>query len=74
MEDFHVVLTEDPVDGGYVVTVPEIPGLVTEGDSVEEAMRMAKDAIETYLSYQKEVSKTIVKILSAKEIKVPASA
>ena len=30
MEDFHVVLTEDPVDGGYVVTVPEIPGIVTE--------------------------------------------
>ena len=51
MDDFHVVLTEDNVDGGYVVTVPEIPGLVTEGDSVAEAMKRAKDAIKTYLSY-----------------------
>jgi len=73
MNDFHVILTEDPIDGGYVVTVPEIPGLVTEGDSIEEAMRMAKDAIETYLSYRKGTSKTIIKILPAKEIKLPAS-
>lgn len=74
MDDFHVVLTEDTVDGGYTVTVPEIPGLVTEGDSVDEAMKMAKDAIETYLSYQKETTKAIVRIMPAKDLKVPASA
>lgn len=74
MDDFHTVLTKDPVDGGYVVTVPEIPGLVTEGDTVQEATRMAKDAIETYLSYQKEVSKIIVKVLPGKDIRVPAPA
>lgn len=74
MDDFHVVLTEDSVDGGYVVTVPEIPGLVTEGDSVAEAMKMAKDAIETYLSYKKETTKAIVRIMPAKDLKIPASA
>jgi len=73
MDDFHVVLTEDPEDGGYVVTVPEIPGLVTEGDSVEEAMEMAKDAIETYLSYKKETTKAIVRIMPAKDLKLSAS-
>ena len=67
-------MTEDTVDGGYVVTVPEIPGLVTEGDSVAEAMKMAKDAIETYLSYQKETTKAIVRIMPAKTLKVLASA
>lgn len=74
MKDFHVVLTEDPVDGGYIVTVPEIPGIVTEGDTVEEAMKMAKDAIETHLSYQKETSKTLIKIIPRSELKLPASA
>ena len=74
MDEFHVVLTEDKEDGGYVVTVPEIPGLVTEGDSVEEAMKRAKDAIETYLSYQKETTKAIVRIMPVKDLKVPASA
>jgi len=36
-------------------------------------MQMAKDAIETYLSYHKETSKAIIKILPRKDLKVPAS-
>ena len=32
------------------VEVPELPGCVTEGDSLAEAKRMAKDAIELWLS------------------------
>jgi antitoxin HicB len=73
MKDFHVVLTEDPIDGGYVATVPEIPEIITEGDTIEEAMEMAKDAIETYLSYQKETSKAIIKILPRSDLKTSSS-
>jgi len=41
----------DPAEeGGFVVTVPKLPGVVTEGDTFEEAVRMAKDAIEGYLA------------------------
>ena len=36
-------------EGGYVVTVPALPGLITEGDTLEEARAMAKDAIRGYL-------------------------
>jgi len=36
-------------EGGYVVTVPALPGLVTEGDSLEEARRMVKEAVLGYL-------------------------
>jgi antitoxin HicB len=32
-----------------VVTCPALPGLVTEGDTLEEARRMAQDAIRAYL-------------------------
>lgn len=37
-------------EGGYTVTVPKMPGLVTEGESFEEALEMARDTIEGYLS------------------------
>jgi predicted RNase H-like HicB family nuclease len=31
--------------GGYTVTVPALPGLVTEGDTFEEAKAMVEEAI-----------------------------
>jgi predicted RNase H-like HicB family nuclease len=49
------VLFEPAEEGGYVVTCPALPGLVTEGDTLEEAREMAKDAIRIYLeSLQKD--------------------
>ena len=39
----------EPNGAGYTVTVPKLPGLVTEGDSLKEAREMAKDAIRCYL-------------------------
>lgn len=49
------VLFEPAEEGGYVVSCPALPGLVTEGDSLEEARIMAKDAIRAYLeSLQKD--------------------
>jgi antitoxin HicB len=49
------VLFEPAEEGGYVVTCPALPGLVTEGDTLEEARVMAKDAILGYLeSLQKD--------------------
>jgi len=35
--------------GGYTVTVPALPGLVTEGKNLEHAREMAKDAVVCYL-------------------------
>jgi len=39
----------DPNGSGYTVTVPKLPGLVTEGDNLKEAREMVKDAIRCYL-------------------------
>lgn len=39
----------DPNGAGYTVTVPKLPGLVTEGGNLKEAREMAKDAIRCYL-------------------------
>jgi antitoxin HicB len=43
------VLYEPAEEGGYVVKCPALPGLVTEGDTLEEARAMAADAIRGYL-------------------------
>ena len=34
----------DEDDGGYSVVFPDLPGCITQGDSLEEAIEMAEDA------------------------------
>jgi len=46
---YTIVLTPDPDEGGYTVTVPALPGCITEGDTRDEAIAMAQDAIALYL-------------------------
>ncbi len=45
----YTVLFQPAEEGGYVVTCPALPGLVTEGDTLEEARVMAEDAIRGYI-------------------------
>jgi antitoxin HicB len=50
MTDYrYSVLFEPAEEGGYVVTCPALPGLVTEGDTLDEARAMATEAIRGYL-------------------------
>ena len=34
---------------GYTVTFPDLPGCITEGDTLEESFAMAKEALELHL-------------------------
>jgi len=45
---FNILLQPEP-EGGYTVTCPSLPGLVTYGETLDEARAMAADAIESYL-------------------------
>ncbi|MBI2309487.1 type II toxin-antitoxin system HicB family antitoxin [Candidatus Collierbacteria bacterium] len=45
----YSVLFEPAKEGGYVVTVPKLYGLTTEGDTFEEAKSMAQDVIKGYI-------------------------
>ncbi|MBV8067194.1 MAG: type II toxin-antitoxin system HicB family antitoxin [Candidatus Eremiobacteraeota bacterium] len=40
--------------GGFTVTVPALPGIVTQGEDVEDALAMARDAIELSLSVRRD--------------------
>lgn len=46
-------------NGGYTVTVPALPGLVTEGKTLEDAREMAKDAIRCYIEGLKKAKEPI---------------
>ena len=40
----------EPSDGGgYTVYVPALPGCISEGETVDEAMRNIREAVELYL-------------------------
>lgn len=42
-------LFEVAEEGGYCITFPDLPGCITEGNSLDESMFMAKDALELFL-------------------------
>lgn len=42
--------------GGYVAYVEELPGAISEGDTLEDARRNLKDAIEQLLEANRELT------------------
>jgi Uncharacterized conserved protein len=50
----YKVVVEPQEEGGYTVYVPALPGCVSQGEAVEEALVNIKEAIEVYLESLKE--------------------
>lgn len=55
----YTAIFEPAEEGGYLVSVPAVPGCVTEGDTFEEAEFMIKDALEGCLAVLKEEGQEI---------------
>lgn len=49
----YTAIFEPAEEGGYVVSVPALPGCATQGETFEEAVEMIKDAIKGYLTVLK---------------------
>jgi predicted RNase H-like HicB family nuclease len=43
------VVLEPSDEGGYTVTVPALPGCISEGDTREDALENIREAIQLYL-------------------------
>jgi predicted RNase H-like HicB family nuclease len=43
------VVLEPSDEGGYTVYVPSLPGCISEGETLEEALKNIREAIELYL-------------------------
>jgi len=46
---YQIVLRPEP-EGGFTVFVPSLPGCITWGKDIDEARRMAVDAIRGYIA------------------------
>lgn len=48
MHSYKIHLHKEP-EGNYTVIVPSLPGCITYGENIDEAISMAKEAIELYI-------------------------
>ncbi len=55
---YRIVLRREP-EGVYTALVPSLPGCITWGQTVEEALEMAKDAITGYINVLREEGEII---------------
>ncbi|KQC04984.1 MAG: antitoxin HicB [Methanoculleus sp. SDB] len=56
--NYRILLRKEP-EGGYTVTVPTLPGCVTFGETVDEAIAMAREAIGLYIEDLREKGEDI---------------
>jgi len=53
-----LLLSPQP-EGGYTVTSPVVPELVTEGDTVEETLAHVRDALKAVLEMYEDMGKPL---------------
>ncbi len=46
---YTILLDPDDEEGGYTVTVPALPGIVTQGETVDECVERAREAIALHI-------------------------
>ena len=55
----YTVIFEPAEQGGFVASVPALPGCATQGDTFEKAVEMIQDAISGYLAVLKDTKQEI---------------
>ena len=58
MFTYKLHLHQEP-EGGFTVTVPALPGCVTYGETIDESIAMAREAIELYIEELQERGEAI---------------
>ena len=61
-----LLLTPQP-EGGYTVTSPLLPELVTEGDSLSEALDNVKDALAAVIEIYQDLGRQLPRAASRSE-------
>jgi antitoxin HicB len=60
-------------EGGYTVTSPLLPELVTEGDTVEEVLDNVKDALAAVVETYQDLGKTLPLETQVLDLSLPLS-
>jgi antitoxin HicB len=66
-----LLLTPQP-EGGFTVTSPLLPELITEGDSIDEVLANVQDALEAVIEMYKDLGKEIPYNLQSVDQNSPA--
>lgn len=72
---YTAVFEPDKQAGGFTVTIPALPGCISEGDTFEEAMKNIQEAASLYLEGVREDEKRIPReetgvVIAPVEVKV----
>jgi len=54
VKKYYKVIFDPQEEGGYTVTVPSLPGCISEGDTYDQALANIKEAIALYLESLKD--------------------
>ena len=68
--EYSAVFEPDSVSGGFVVTIPALPGCISEGNTFEDAKKNIEEAASLYLEFLEE-KKEEVPIESGKSFVAP---
>ncbi len=49
MRAYTIILEPDGEEGGYTVTIPALPGCITQGETVEQCIERAREAIKGFI-------------------------
>ena len=70
------VVFEQAEEGGFIARVPALPGCVTQGETLEEAERMVRDAIKGYCAslrkHSQPTPRDLREVVESIEVAVPA--
>ncbi len=59
IKHYSMIIEWSDEDQAYIVTVPELPGCRTHGDTYEEAIKQGQDAIESWIMVAEELGRPI---------------
>jgi antitoxin HicB len=71
LHDKLPLVFEPQPEGGYTVTSPALPELLTEGDSFEDALENVRDAMAAVLEIDRDLRKSLPSDLAVVEIGKP---
>ena len=54
MDHEFTIVFEPAEEGGFIATIPEVPGAISEGETIEEARAMVLDAVHELTAARRE--------------------
>lgn len=70
----YTVVLEQEADGGYVVSVPALPGCVSQGDNRAQALANVREAVSLYIEDRRDAGDPVPTEAGKEFIEIDAAA